>query len=42
MTEEEWNTVGEFEGILRDTCRLTTIYQNEKKLNGSCGPFVRK
>ena len=42
LTETEWRTVGEFEVILRDTSRLTTVCQNEDQLNGSCGPVMRK
>ena len=41
-TEDEWRTVTEFEGMLRETSRLTEICQNENKLNGACGPVMRK
>ena len=41
MTDEEWKTVGKFEAILRDTCRLTAICQNEERLNSVYGPIVR-
>ena len=34
---EEWKTVGEFEAILRDASRLTTIFQNEERMNGAHG-----
>ena len=39
---EDWRTAREFEGTLRETSRLTKICQNEEKLNGSCGPVMRK
>ena len=28
--------------MLRETSRLTTIFQNEDKFNGACGPEIRK
>ena len=34
--------MGEFEAILRDTSYLTTVCQNEDKLNGAHGPAMRK
>ena len=42
LTEDEWKTVGEFEAIIRDTSRLTSVFQNEEKLNGARGPVMRK
>ena len=42
LTEEDLRTVREFEGILRETSRLTKISQNEEKLNGACGPVMSK
>ena len=42
LTEDEWKSVREFEATLMETSRLTTIYQNEDKLNGACGPLMRK
>ena len=42
LTEAEWKTVRDFEGALRETSRLTTICQNEDKLNGVRGPGMRK
>ena len=32
----------EFEGVLRETTPLTTVCQNEDKLNSACGPVLRK
>ena len=42
LTGDDWMTVREFEGFLRETSRLTKICQNEEKLNGACGPVMRK
>ena len=42
LTEEEWKTVGKFEAILRDASRSTTIFQNEERLNSTCGIVMRK
>ena len=43
LTQEEWKSSGEFEAIiLSDTSKLTTIFQNEDKLNGAHGPILRK
>ena len=41
LTEEEWKHVMEFEAALRETSHLTTICQNEEKLNSACGPVMR-
>ena len=40
MTEEEYNTMWDFEEILRDASFLTAVCQNEDKLNGAYGPVV--
>ena len=42
LTEDEGKNVGEFEAILLDVSRLTSVCQNEEKLNGACGTVVRK
>ena len=42
LTQEEWNSSGEFEAILNCTSKLTIIFQNEEKLNGEWGPVIRK
>ena len=42
LTKEEWKPSGKFEAILNDTSKLTTICQNEEKLNGACGLVMRK
>ena len=41
LTPDEWKSVLEFEAMLRETSRLTTIFQNEEKLNSAYGPVVR-
>ena len=42
VTEEDWRTVREFEGNLHKKSRWTKVCQNEEKLNGVCGPVMRK
>ena len=42
MTDDEWKATREFEGALRETSRLTTMCQNEDKLNSAHGPVMRK
>ena len=42
LSEDEWKATREFEGVLRETSRLTTTCQNEEKLNSACGPLMRK
>ena len=42
MSEDEWKAIREFEGVLRESSRLTEICQNEEKLNSACGPVMRK
>ena len=42
LAQKEWNSSGEFESIINDTSKLIRIYQNEEKLNGACGPVMRK
>ena len=42
MSEDEWKAIREFEGVLRESSRLTAICQNEEKLNSACGPVMRK
>ena len=37
LAENEWKTVREFEGTLRETSRLATMCQNEDNLNDACG-----
>ena len=40
LAKDDWKTVGGFEAILRDTQRLTLVFQNEEKLNGEHGPVA--
>ena len=42
LSEDEWKTTWEFEGMLRETSLLTTNFQNEEKLNAAHGPVMRK
>ena len=42
MSEDGWKATREFEGALRETSSLTTICQNEEKLNSARGPVMRK
>ena len=42
LVEDKWKTVGVFEAILRDTSRLTAVFQDDEKLNGACGPVMQK
>ena len=42
MSEKEWKTTREFEGVLREKSRVETIYQNEEKLNPARTPAMRK
>ena len=42
LSEKEWKTNREFEGVLRETSRIETIYQNEEKLNSAHAPAMRK
>ena len=42
ITVNEWKIVRKFEGVLRETSRVTTIYQHEEKLNSAHGPAMRK
>ena len=42
LTEDEWKLIRLFEATLRETSRLTTICQNEDKLNTTCRPVMRK
>ena len=42
LAEDEWKATREFEGILRETSRLTTVCQNKDKLNSACVPVTRK
>ena len=42
LAKDDWRNVREFEGILRETSRLTIIFQNEEKVNRACGPVMRK
>ena len=41
LIQDEWKTLAEMEAVLRYSSTLTTIFQNEKKMNSSCGPVVR-
>ena len=38
---DEWKSVLEIEAVLKETSRLTTIYQNEEKLYSAFGPAMR-
>ena len=42
LMEDEWKSVREFEATLKETSRLTSICQNEQKLNAAHGPVMRK
>ena len=42
MTGDEWKATREFEGALRETSRLTTVCQNEEKLNSAHGLAMHK
>ena len=42
LAEDEWETLGVLESILRDTLRLISVFQHEEKLNGECGPVMWK
>ena len=42
LSEDEWKTDREFEGMLRKTSRFTTVCQSEDKLNAARGPAMRK
>ena len=42
FTEGEWKNVAELEEILRDKSLVTTVCQNEEKLNGAYGTVMRK
>ena len=42
LTEDYWKSVREFEATLKENFRLTTICQNEDKLNAACGLVTRK
>ena len=42
LLEDECNATNEDEGTLRETSRLTTMCQNEDKLNSARGPVMRK
>ena len=42
LANDDWRNIREFESILCETSRLTKISQNEEKVNGACGPVMRK
>jgi len=42
LTDDECKATREFEGVLRETSRLTSVNQNEGKLNSACGRVMRK
>ena len=42
LMEEKWKYAAEIEDVQHNTSRLTSIFQNEEKLNGACGPVMRK
>ena len=42
LIDEEWKILINFEAILRDVPRLTTVFQEEERLNGAHGSVVRK
>ena len=41
-SEDEWKDTREFEGVLRETSRLTKMSQNEGELNSVRRPAMRK
>ena len=42
LTADEWKATMKFEGTLRETTRLATVYQNEDELNSACGPATHE
>jgi hypothetical protein len=42
LMEEKWKYAAEIEDVPHNTSRLTSIFQNEEKLNAECVPVARK